>query len=122
MAVQFAALSAPLLHAHPDEHATDHHRAHEVHAHFERHVARLRPAGESTVDHPDDNDRAVFVGLFVGVAATVVDLPAAAPAPFELAQPSERRSFGALYGFHGHDPPLIRSLSSRAPPASPVLI
>lgn len=117
MAVQLAALSAPLVHAHADDHATDHHRAHEVHAHFERHTTASRTANESTVDRPDDNARVVFVRTFVGVATAAVDLPAAAPASFELALPGEGRSLRALYGFHGHDPPLIRSRSPRAPPA-----
>jgi hypothetical protein len=116
MSVQLAALSAPLVHAHPDGDATDHHRAHEIHAHFERHAPRSRPADESSVDHPEDNDRAVFVRLFVGVATAGFDFPAAVPASFELPRPSERRSLRALYGFHGHDPPSVRSRSPRAPP------
>ena len=117
MAVLLATQSAPLVHAHPDGHATDHHRAYEVHAHFERHAIPARPADESVVDHPDADDRAVFIRLFVGVAIAGFDLPATTPPLFELAPPSEGRSLRALYGFHGHDPPLGRSRSPRAPPA-----
>ena len=117
MAVQLATLSAPLVHVHPDDHATDHHRAHEVHAHFERHAVPARPADETIVDHPEASDRAVFLRLFVGVATAEFDLPAAVPACFALTPPGEGRSMRALYGFHGHDPPFIRSRSSRAPPA-----
>ena len=121
LAVQLAVLSAPLVHAHPDAHSTDHHRAREVHAHFGGHAIPARPADESVVDHPDDHDRAVFVRPFFGVATAGFDLPLAAPASFELALPCEGRSLRALYGFHGHDPPLIRSRAPRAPPAFPVL-
>jgi hypothetical protein len=117
MAVQLATLLAPLVHVHPDDHATDHHRAHEIHAHFERHAVAARHGDETIVDHPDASDRAVFLRLFVGVATAGFDLPAAVPAFFEPPPPGEGRSLRALYGCHGHDPPFIRSRSPRAPPA-----
>ena len=117
MAVQLATLSAPLVHVHPDDHATAHHRAHEVHAHLERHPTASRAADESAVDHPDDDDRAVFVHVFVGVVTAGFDLPGVVPAFLVLPQPGERPSLRALYGVHGHDPPFLRSLSPRAPPA-----
>jgi hypothetical protein len=117
LAVLLATQSAPLVHTHPDDDATDHHHAFEVHAHYEGHPTAARPLDESVVDHPDDNDRAVFVRLFVGVVTAGFDLPAAVPALFDVSKPGERRSLRALYGFHGHDPPPVPSRSPRAPPA-----
>lgn len=116
IAVQLAALSAPLVHAHPDDRATDHHRAREIHAHFDSHATRSHTTGEPALDHPGGDDRAVFVHLFIGVTTPGVALPAVVPVVFDLAEPNTRRSLRPIYGTHGHDPPLLRRSASRAPP------
>jgi hypothetical protein len=117
VALQLAALSAPLVHAHPDEHATEHHGAHEIHAHFSHHAATSSTSDASAIDHDEDSDRAVYLRVFVGVPAASFEIAAAVPETFAIAAPVETPSLQPLFGTHAHDPPLARSTSPRAPPS-----
>lgn len=114
VAVQAAALGAPFVHAHPDEHATGHHAGRAVHTHWAGH-SHHSPDGPvlGTADH----DRAVFVNAFVAVAMSVFHVPMVAPDTIDLPVPAEREAHRAVDIAHGHDPPVFRSLPSRAPPA-----
>jgi hypothetical protein len=116
LAVQGAAIGAPLAHAHPDDHATDHHRGRAVHVHWGGHAHAHHPTGVPALG-ADDHDRAVFVNTFVGVAASVLDARAVAHETFELPIPTETTTHRPVEVAHGHDPPWRSSLSSRAPPA-----
>jgi hypothetical protein len=116
VAVQVAAAYAPLVHAHPDDHDTGHHKAHAVHAHVTGHALHAHPHGGPAVGE-DDHDRAVFLDSFVAVSAAPLLLSAAVPSVFELADPAEMPAHRTAHVAHGHDPPFHRSLPSRAPPA-----
>ncbi len=122
VAIPLGALSAPLVHAHLDELDTDHHRAHEIHAHVTGHASLpttlpTTTAGPRLDDH--DAERAVSLQLFVAVAQASFDVPAAVVASSQLATPAEAPARHSLRIVHGHDPPFISSLGSRAPPAFP---
>ena len=84
VAVQVAALLAPFVHAHPDDHDTDHHAAHAIHAHFSGHgqPSRLAHRGASSVDD-NDHDRAVFLQIFLGEAAAALHVALATPEWFD---------------------------------------
>lgn len=119
LAVQAAALGAPLVHTHPDEHATAHHAGRSMHVHWSGHG---QPHHHD--DHTDgpafgiaDEDRAVFVNVFVAVPVPLFSVPSPAPAVFTLAVPAERASERGLDVVRSHDPPSLHSLPSRAPPS-----
>ena len=134
--IPLGALSAPFVHAHLDELDTDHHRAHEIHAHVTGHsslpttlptaLPTTLPTALPTTDGPrlDDHEaeRAVSLQLFVAVAQASFDVPAAVVASSQLATPAEAPARHSLRIVHGHDPPFISSLGSRAPPRLSVLI
>ena len=116
LAMQVAALSAPLVHAHPDTHATAHHDGNAVHRHWSGH--------QHNTEHRDgpgfsgqDEDRAVFMKVFVAVTAPATRVAAVTEAPFVLAVPMELAAPCNVEVAHGHDPPSLHSLPSRAPPA-----
>jgi hypothetical protein len=113
-----AGLSAPLTHAHPDDHATGHHDAPTVHTHWSAHEHghSHRPSATPAFD-ADDHDRAVFLNAFVAVAATALPAPATPADVFDAIVPAEQPAHRAVDVAHGHDPPLLDSLSPRAPPA-----
>ena len=116
--IPLAALSAPLVHAHLDELDTDHHRAHEIHAHVTGHASFPVPHdGAALDDH--EAERAVSLQLFVAVAQASFDVPAAVVPVWQLSAPAEAAAHHPLRIVHGHDPPFIGSLGSRAPPAFP---
>ena len=118
LAVQVAALSAPLVHAHPDEHGTAHHDGKAVHTHWGGH--------EHASDHRDgpavsgrDEDRAIFMTLFVAVTTAATRLVAVVETPVVPPVPVELIAHRNVEVTHGHDPPALSSLPSRAPPALP---
>jgi hypothetical protein len=121
LAIPLGALTAPLVHAHPDEHSTDHHHTHEIHAHFGGHSSHqashdgVVPHGARLVDH--EADRSVSLQLFVAVAQASFDVPAAAVTSCYLGSLAEAAAHDPLRVVHGHDPPCISSTGSRAPPA-----
>ena len=117
VAIPLGALCAPLVHAHVDARETDHHRAHEIHAHVSDHAARSTAPDGSTVQHEDETGRAVYLQLFVSVAHAGFDIPAAVVMSWKhLGAAAESPAHQSLHVVHGHDPPFLRSLSSRAPP------
>jgi hypothetical protein len=117
VAVQGAAVGAPLAHAHPDDHATDHHHGRAVHVHWAAHTHSPHPADVPVLDD-DDHDRAVFVNTFVCVAASAMPAGAVPHQTFKLLIPAESTTHRPVEVTHGHDPPYCSSLPSRAPPAS----
>jgi hypothetical protein len=117
VAVQGAAVVAPLAHAHPDDHATDHHHGRAVHVHWASHAHAHHPARVPVLDD-DDHDRAVFVSTFISVAPSTLPAGAAAHQTFELSIPAETMVRRPVRVAHGHDPPYRGSLPSRAPPVS----
>jgi hypothetical protein len=116
LAVQAAGLSAPVVHAHPDEHATAHHSGRAVHSHWGGH-AHSQHQSDAPAVGASERDRAVFLDAFVAVAVSAFPAPALMAAMNELPIPAERSAHRTIEITHGHDPPSLRSLSSRAPPA-----
>jgi hypothetical protein len=116
LAVQAAALSAPLVHAHPDDHATEHHGARAVHSHWAGHSAPHGSSGHPALE-ADDHDRAVFLGAFAAAAVSPRYAPGVMHAVFALPLPVEGVAHRGVEVAHGHDPPVVRTLPSRAPPA-----
>lgn len=115
LAVQAAALSAPLVHAHPDDHATDHHGAREVHTHWAGHAASHDSSDEPSLDAAD-HDQAVFLNAFLAVATSSFPAFGVTHAVFELSVPAERAAHLVIEIGRSHDPPSFRLLPSRAPP------
>jgi hypothetical protein len=129
VAVPVAAVIALFVHAHPDDHDTDHHQAHAVHAHFSGHDHHHRDhdhddhaGGPQLTDGEGGHDRAVFIGVFLGATITSFSIVAALPPSIERVAPPERPIRRTLQVAHGHDPPALSSLPARAPPRLPVLI
>ena len=115
LAVQATAVSAPLVHAHPDEHATPHHAGRAVHTHWAGHGQSHHSSNAPAVGTAD-HDRAVFLNAFVAVAVSPVPAPGVTPAILDLPVPAERPAHRIFDTARSHDPPFFRSLSSRAPP------
>ena len=125
-AMQIATASAPFVHTHDDDHDTDHHAAHAVHAHVAGHIA-LRALGHDDDHDVDrdgahlevpDHDRAVYLPLFVAVAAAPANvLDVAIGDTFELSAPVAAYAHRSTELLPGHDPPLADAVSPRAPPA-----
>ena len=111
-----AGIGAPLVHAHPDDETTDHHDGRAVHAHWDRHTPVDHSADTPVVDERD-RDRAVSVAVFVAVASSLPQTEALTHRSFELPVPEERAPHRTFDLVRSHDPPCIRSRSSRAPPA-----
>src|SRR5688572_5048114 len=89
LAVQAAALRAPLVHAHPDDHATEHHEAREVHTHWAGHGTSHESSDQPSLGAAD-HDRAVFLNAFVAVAASSFPAFGVTHTAFELPVPAER--------------------------------
>jgi hypothetical protein len=121
LAVQAAGLQAPLVHAHPDDHATEHHAGRALHSHWGGHASKPH-APEGPAAGAPDHDRAVFVGAFAAVAVAAFPAPAVADTVATLPVPPERAAHNSIDISPGHDPPSARSLPTRAPPRLPVLI
>ena len=116
VAIPLGALSAPFVHAHLDELDTDHHRAHEIHAHVTGHSSLpMSTDGPRLDDH--EAARVVSLQLFVAVAQASFDVPAAVVTTWQLGTPAEAPARHSLRIVHGHDPPFVGSVASRAPPA-----
>lgn len=112
-----AALAAPMTHVHDDDHATDHHKPQAIHAHFSGHAS---PDDTDTDNDPNvrsnETEQTRYLQVFVAVAGASIELPAAAVSPFQLVAPEEAAAHRPVQVVHAHDPPLARSLGSRAPP------
>jgi hypothetical protein len=116
VAILAAGLSAPLVHAHPDDHATEHHQGRAVHTHWEGH-AESHHSSDAPALETADHDRAIFLNAFVAVAVAAYPAAAVTPAVVELPVPIERAAHRSVDITHSHDPPFCRSVPSRAPPA-----
>ena len=129
-AIQIATISAPFVHTHDDDHDTDHHAAHAVHAHVAGHIALGHTVRHDVRDEDHDgdhdgahlevpdHDRAVYLPLFVAVAAATADVPdVAIGETFELKTPVAAYAHRSTELLPGHDPPLADAVSPRAPPA-----
>lgn len=118
VAVQAAALGAPLVHAHLGGHESDHHHGRQaVHAHLFGHPStHQHPAARRSLDD-NDAERTVYLQLFVAVGVASFELPPAVVSSFDLSVPVTAAPRAQLHVVHGHDPPSGKSLSSRAPPA-----
>jgi hypothetical protein len=121
--VQGAALTAPLVHAHPDDHATAHHAGRTVHTHWggHGHTHPLQHSNAPALDNPDD-DRPLFLNALVAVTVVIPATPVAIQASSDLPVPRERARHRNFEVVRSHDPPSATALSPRAPPAPPVLI
>jgi hypothetical protein len=125
VAVPVAALLGLFVHAHPDDHDTDHHEARAIHAHLGGHAQAARHGaveGPVISDGEDDHDRAVYFDAYVGEAITSSSVVAAVPPAVDVPAPAVRRAQPPLQVVHGHDPPGLAFRPTRAPPRLPVLI
>ena len=122
LAVQGGALVAPLVHAHPDDHATGHHRAGTIHSHFSGHSHEHEDAHatadsrQQAVRAADDTDRAIYLGPFLAVAARSFNNPVLVHGAFRVSVPAEIPAHEVFEVYHGHDPPVLTALPPRAPP------
>ena len=116
LALQVAAIGAPLVHSHPEEHATDHHNGPAVHAHWAGHRSAHHqvPDGPSLDDN--DHDRAVYIATFIAVAGPSFSVPGVTQQVFNLPPSTERAAHRRIDTVRTHDPPTFRSVSPRAPP------
>ena len=130
IAVPFAALCAPPVHAHVDDHDSAHrdgahHDGVAVHAHYAPHPSHAPPhehdGSERTrpthVEESEHDEQAVFLQLFVAVAAQTFVLPAVVPPVLTLTPPPDAGFPPQFHVVHGHDPPFLKSLPARAPPS-----
>ena len=115
VAVQGAVLTAPLVHAHPDDHATDHHAAGAVHTHWDGH-RHTSPSSDVPAFDTEDADRAVYLNALVATAPAVTSAPVVPLSAFVLPRPAERAAHRRVEVVRSHDPPGVGSLPSRAPP------
>lgn len=120
--IQVTIVSAPLVHLHPDDHDTDHHRGHAVHAHVAGHAPAAGRHAHGPIAEDDDHERAVYLQVFVSEALSAFNIRPAPVPSFDLIPPRESRAHRSVDVTHGHDPPFTRSTPSRAPPRRPVLI
>jgi hypothetical protein len=116
LAIQVAALSAPLVHAHPDDHATAHHDGNAVHTHWAGHQHQHPRSDGPAITSPDE-DRAIFMSVFVAEPTAATRVVAIAQTRFVLLVPTELTAHSSVDVTHGHDPPALHSLPARAPPA-----
>ena len=124
VAIQVAALCAPLVHAHLDDHDGDHHGAARVHAHVSgHHVGRYEAADPTPAVHPgDDPEEATRLQVFVAVQAAAFADPAPPPARFVLSPALESNVRRPPEVVRSHGPPERSPADSRAPPAFLFLI
>ena len=115
LALPAAGLCAPFVHVHPDDHATEHHDGRDLHAHFTGHAAVDHPSDGKSLES-DEHDRAVAVGAFVAVPVASFAVPDAIVSAFAAAAAAERAAHQPVDVTHSHDPPLLSSVASRAPP------
>ena len=120
MALQLAALGAPLLHAHLDDDQDGHHRAARVHAHLGGHATHHTTPGETpALDENGGGERATGLQLFVAVEPAPLLIPALPESRYAVPAPLESMMRRPPAVAHGHDPPGVRPAASRAPPAFP---
>jgi hypothetical protein len=122
VSLQIAAISAPFVHVHEDEHPTAHHAGQAAHAHVAGHIAIHDDEPEGPHVEDVDTDRATYLAPFVAVGALAADVLAAiAHDVFELHSPVAAYAHRSTELLPGHDPPLAAALRPRAPPSLPAL-
>lgn len=114
IALQAMTFDLPLIHAHLDDHDTAHHASRTVHAHLAAHHGE--PVSNRPVWSADDHDRAVSISVMAMNASPAPVVAAVMPSIALPASPSISWHPLALEHTHGHDPPWLASLASRAPP------
>ena len=124
MALQAGALSAPLVHAHPDDHHADHHPANAIHAHLDGHAPHSHAdASEGRAILAEEApERAVAMPLFVAEQADTATEPALAESRFGLPSAGDSLMRRRPDDLRSHGPPASPATSPRAPPVSSVLI
>ena len=121
VALHLAALGAPLVHAHLDDHDHDHHGAVRVHAHLGGHAAPHHHARDHD-DHPafdedESAERATGLQLFVAVEPSLLSSPSLPAARYALPAPLQSVMRRPPAVAHSHDPPGVRLSVPRAPPS-----
>lgn len=123
LAVPLGAISAPFVHVHLRGSGADHHHARQIHAHIDGHapfhVARegVGHNGPAVGDH--ERERGITLQWFVAVSQALFDVPPALVTSVALEVPAESAGHYPVRVVHGHDPPFVSSLGSRAPPPFP---
>lgn len=118
VALQLAALGAPLLHAHFDDDHDGHHAAARVHAHLGGHATHRASHGDTpALDESERAERAAGLQLFVAVEPVPLLIPVLPPSRYALPAPLESMMRRPPAVAHSHDPPGVRPAASRAPPA-----
>jgi hypothetical protein len=120
VALQLAALGAPLLHAHLDDHDHQgHHGAARVHAHLggHGHVHASTDRDHPAVTEGEDAERATGLQLFVAVEPAPFLIPALPPSRYALPAPLESIMRRPPAVAHSNDPPSAASCPPRAPPS-----
>lgn len=107
----------PFMHAHTDDHDSDHHAAHAVHTHFANHAAQHTHSTGPVIDDDDHDQQAVYLQLWVAVSVQPTPVAGTALTVFDLPKPAEQPLHASVVVVHGHDPPLSPSLAPRAPPS-----
>lgn len=107
---------APFLHAHTDDHATDHHAGVTLHAHVESHDHHSPNPADTGLTASDDSDVLYIDGFTALVNASIEPLVAAVS--LRIAPPA-RVLFGPVgeTAPRAHGPPGAAATSLRAPPA-----
>ncbi len=117
--VPLGTLVAPFVHAHADDHHSSHHDGGRVHAHLAPHVPSAPSHHTDTSITEDDAEHALNVPLFVAVETVMFKVLLLVPARFALAAPAAPVLSSRPRVAHAHDPPVLGSLQTRAPPAFP---
>ena len=138
LAMPVAAVCAPLVHAHLDDHA----HGHRIHAHLSGHASHHdeghghsrsseEPALAAKHHHADEHgdpaatfvaaddssERATSVPLYVAVQKDVLLQPVLPPASFAMAAPLRSVLRRPPDVVRSHGPPVVRLSPSRAPPS-----
>ena len=118
-ALQAAALSAPLVHAHLGEHHDPHHAAARIHAHVDGHRMHEHSPDSQTLamQGEDSEGRVLQVPIYLAVHVDTTLEPAVAVASFDAVASSESVMHRPPQVVRSHGPPAIPSLNPRAPPA-----
>lgn len=118
LALQVAGLTAPFVHAHPDDDTTGHHDGRAIHAHVAGHAPPPHAPHGRAVESDDHHEGAVYLNAFVAVPAATFATPDVILASFNFPVGLERAAHHPVDVVHAHDPPAFGSLAPRAPPLS----
>lgn len=111
-ALPLATLWTPPVHVHLGDGAQ-----HVAHAHFSSHQVSPRSSDRPGLYRAKRHGDTLFLQLFVATAVSAFAVPLVAASPFELSLPSGVGADRPVGARGGHDPPILVSLPSRAPPA-----